>query len=88
MSLNAIATLAAREPGPLVIRWRNRTVAKVDSIGFVVRKMYPMLSREVVEREQHIEIVGDLGSGFRPLRPIVGGERLRGFCCLLFVSAL
>ena len=32
MSLNAIATPAAREPGPLVTRCRSRTVAKVDSI--------------------------------------------------------
>ena len=32
MSLNAIATPAAREPGPLVTRWRSLTVAKVDSI--------------------------------------------------------
>jgi hypothetical protein len=32
MSLKAIATPAAREPGPLVTRWRSRTVAKVDSI--------------------------------------------------------
>jgi hypothetical protein len=32
MSLNAIATPAAREPGPLVTRCRGRTVAKVDSI--------------------------------------------------------
>ena len=35
MSLNAIATPAAREPGPLVTRWRSLTVAKVDSIGLV-----------------------------------------------------
>ena len=47
--------------------------------------MHPMLGREVVEREQHIEIVGDLGGGFRPLRPVLGGERLRGFPCQLFV---
>jgi hypothetical protein len=32
MSLNAIATPAAREPGRLVTRWRSLTVAKVDSI--------------------------------------------------------
>ena len=24
------------EPGPLVMRWRSRTVAKVDSMGFEV----------------------------------------------------
>ena len=28
MSLNAIATPAAREPGPLVTRWRSQTVAR------------------------------------------------------------
>ena len=38
ISLNAIATPAAREPGPLVTRWRSRTVANVDSIGLVVRR--------------------------------------------------
>jgi hypothetical protein len=37
MSLNAIAIPTAREPGPLVTRCRSRTVAKVDSIGLVVR---------------------------------------------------
>ena len=31
ISLNAIATPAARLPGPLVTRVRSRTVAKVDS---------------------------------------------------------
>jgi hypothetical protein len=35
MSLNAIASPAAREPGPLVTLVRCRTVAKVDSIGLV-----------------------------------------------------
>ena len=38
MSLNAIAMPAAREPGPLVTRCRSRTVAKVDSMGLVVRR--------------------------------------------------
>ena len=28
----------SREPGPLVTRCCNRTVAKVDSMGFVVRR--------------------------------------------------
>jgi hypothetical protein len=32
MSLNAIATPAAREPGPMPTRCRSLTVAKVDSI--------------------------------------------------------
>jgi hypothetical protein len=38
ISLNAMATPAARLPGPLVTRVRSLTVAKVDSIGFVVRR--------------------------------------------------
>ena len=36
ISLNAMASPAAREPGPLVTLVRSRTVANVDSIGFVV----------------------------------------------------
>jgi hypothetical protein len=36
MSLNAIATPAARNPAPLVTRVRNRTVENVDSMGLVV----------------------------------------------------
>ena len=38
IGLNAIASPADREPGPLVILVRCLTVAKVDSMGFVVRK--------------------------------------------------
>jgi hypothetical protein len=39
-SLKTIVRVAVREPQPLV-RWvRSRTVAKVDSIGLVVRKRY------------------------------------------------
>ena len=36
-SLSTIARPAARDPGPLVTLVRKRTVAKVDSIGLVVR---------------------------------------------------
>ena len=36
ISLNAMAIPAPRDPGPLVILLRLRTVEKVDSIGFVV----------------------------------------------------
>jgi hypothetical protein len=35
MSLNAIATPATRDPGPLVTRVLARTGEKVDSIGLV-----------------------------------------------------
>jgi hypothetical protein len=38
MSLNAMASPAAFEPGSLVTLVRWRTVAKVDSIGLVVRR--------------------------------------------------
>ncbi len=37
ISLNNMVKHATREPEPLVLRCRNRTVAKVDSIGLVVR---------------------------------------------------
>jgi hypothetical protein len=36
--LNAIAIPAAFDPGPFVISLRFLTVAKVDSIGLVVRR--------------------------------------------------
>ena len=38
MSLNVIARAAERDPTPRVTLVRNRTVEKVDSIGFVVRR--------------------------------------------------
>ena len=38
MSLNAMARPAARDPWPLVTFVRSLTVAKVDSIGLVVRR--------------------------------------------------
>jgi hypothetical protein len=36
MSLKAMASPAARDPGPLVTLVRSRTVAKVDSMGLVI----------------------------------------------------
>ncbi len=41
ISLNAIASPAAREPGPLVTLVRSRTVENVDSIGYVVLRWIP-----------------------------------------------
>ena len=38
ISLNAIARAAAFDPWPLVTLVRSLTVAKVDSIGLVVRR--------------------------------------------------
>jgi len=40
MSLKAIVMPAVREPAPFVVRVRAFTVAKVDSIGFVVRRCF------------------------------------------------
>src|SRR2546430_4621779 len=83
MSLNAMARPAAREPGPLVILVRCRTVAKVDSIGFVTGmkisgvagpQMHPVLRWVVVEREQLVQVIGDLRGGLGELRPIGGVE--------------
>jgi len=42
--LNAIATPAAREPGPLVTRCRSGTVAKVDSIGGGGVQVHPVFA--------------------------------------------
>jgi len=39
-SSNIMARLARLVPLPLVLRWRSRIVANVDSIGFVVRCRY------------------------------------------------
>src|SRR5580704_2995114 len=54
MSLNAIATPAAREPGPLVTRWRSLTVAKggLDRVGGA--QVNPVLGGVVVEGKQHV----------------------------------
>src|SRR5712691_11193728 len=40
MSLNAMVSPAVREPAPLVTPSRRRTVAKLDSIGLVVRRCF------------------------------------------------
>src|SRR3954453_9210190 len=68
MSLNAIARPAAFEPGPLVTLVRRRTVAKVDSI---VRgaQMHPVFGGKVVEAQQLVQTVGDLGDGLAELGP-------------------
>jgi hypothetical protein len=47
---------------------RSFTVLKGDSIGFVVRKMDPVLGGEVVERQQLVGVVGDLLDGLGALR--------------------
>ena len=61
---------ADREPAPFVTRWRSRTVAKVDSIGFVVR-VHVVLGGEVVARQQPFEVVADPRRRLRPLRELL-----------------
>jgi hypothetical protein len=66
MNLNAIASPAAREPGPLVTLVRCRTVAKVDSTRVDGPQMYPVLARVTVEgQDAHIaaDMVGQLTAG-------------------------
>ena len=76
MSLKAIATPAAVEPGPLVTRCRSLTVAKVDSIGLVVRRWIQLLGGMVIARQQHIEVISDLRGRFGPLIAVEVGEGL------------
>ncbi len=78
ISLNAIAIPAALDPGPLVTRCRNRTVAKgrFDRVGGA--QVDPVFGRVVVEREQDVEVVGDLRGGLGPLRCVEVLERLGG----------
>ena len=87
MSLNAIATPPALEPGPLVIRCRSLTVAKVDSIVSGAQ-VDPVLRGVVVERQQHVDELGDLGDCLGPLGAVVGLEgfdRLQGVVAVLGV---
>ena len=44
-----------------------------------------MLGGEVVEREQHVEVVGDLGDRLGPLGSVVGLEGLGGLECVILV---
>src|SRR5271169_5090451 len=52
----ASAVLFDRQPFDRMVRCR--TVAKVLSMGFVVGKCFPVLGREVVERQQLIAVLG------------------------------
>jgi hypothetical protein len=69
-----MASPAAREPGPLVTLVRWRTVAKVDRAGRA--QVHPVLARVVVEREQLVQIVGELRDGLGELGAIGSLERL------------
>ena len=47
--------------------------------------MDPVLGGEVVEGEQHVEVVSDLGRGLRPLRPELVVEGLGGVSRMIAV---
>jgi hypothetical protein len=83
--LNAIANPAAREPGPRVILVRCRTVENVDPDGVGGAQVDPVLGGEVIERQQHLDIVGDLRDGLGKLRPVGGLEGLHGVECVPLV---
>jgi hypothetical protein len=70
-----MASPAAREPGPLVTLVRRRTVENVDSIGLDVLRC-SQCGREVVEREQPVQVVADLVGGLGPLRSELDVEAL------------
>jgi hypothetical protein len=55
LKIMASAVRFERHPFDRTVRWR--TVAKVLSMGFVVRKCFPMLGGEVVEGEQRLMIL-------------------------------
>ncbi len=74
MSLNAIASPAAREPGPRVIFVRCRTVANVDPDRVGGAQVDPVLGGEVVDGEQLLEVVGDLRDGLGEPRDVGGLE--------------
>jgi hypothetical protein len=87
-----MASPAAREPGPLVIFVRCRTVENVDSMGFVVHRwIHPVWGGIVVEREQYLDIPGDLGDGlweFRAIGGIEGLHRVQGVPFVLGIPDL
>jgi len=51
-----MAKAAWRLPAPLVTSVLSLTVAKVDSMALVLRRCFPVLSGEVVERQQRVEL--------------------------------
>src|SRR4051812_22360915 len=91
MSLNAMANPAARDPGPLVTLLPWRTVANVLPNGVRGPQVDPVLGGEVVERQQLVDVVGDLPDGFAELRPVrrrERGHRVQGVPAVLGVPDL
>src|SRR5664279_6189241 len=87
MSLNAIATPAAREPGPLVTRWRSLTVAKVDAIGWWCAGGSSARRGSRGRPAARRGVVGDLSGRLGPLGAVVGGEHVgRGLGVVLVLG--
>ena len=64
---------------PLVLVVLRRTVAKVLSMGLVVRMCFQCsLGREVVEGEQHVAVLGQAGHRFVVLGAIGLEEEVEG----------
>ena len=86
VSLKTMVSVARREPQPLVLSVRNRTVAKVLSIGLVVRRWtHPRieLGGEVVERQQLVAVLLQARDGLGVLRLVDLDEAVEGFVGLL-----
>src|ERR1022692_224925 len=66
-----------KEPGPLVTLVRRRSVAKVDSTGLAVRRCTQRSAGGVAEREQLVQVIGDLRGGPGEPGPVCGIE---GIC--------
>ena len=57
---------------------------RLDRVGGA--QVDPVLGRVVVERQEHVEVVGDLRDRLGPLRAVVGGERLGSFLGVVLES--
>ena len=62
-----------------------RSGAMVVPVGFVVRKWTQCSARVVIERQQHVQVLGDLRGRLGPLDPVLGRERPRRLLGVLAV---
>ena len=62
-------------------RWRSSTRVRGPQVD-------PVLGGVVVEREEHVDVVGDLRRCFGPLGPVCGLERLHSRQGVVFVFGL
>src|SRR6266516_4413538 len=76
MSLNTMASPAARLPGPLVTLVRSRTVAKGGLDWITGLEVDPVFGGESEEGQQLVLVVGDLRGCLGVLGAVGGGELL------------